>query len=114
MKRTEVPLKPSRSSTRGSRHVLTRTKRSPTRSRSMLPGLVREARLRGRGLLADEDITGGDDSAEVDAAVLVLSNRPKLMAALALLKKGSILVVRWRSDVSRSVYFRNRTPTAGQ
>ena len=54
-------------------------------------------------ILADDDISGGDDSAEVDAAI-VLANRPKLMRALGLLKKGSILVVRWRSRIARSVY----------
>ena len=63
-------------------------------------------------ILPDEDITGGDDSAEVDPAI-VLANRPKLLTALGMLKKGSILVVRWRHRIARACTFRN-TLTGGQ
>ncbi len=51
----------------------------------------------------DRDITGGDDSAEVDAAK-VLQARPGLLAALDSLRRGMVLVVRWRSRLARSVY----------
>lgn len=104
MKRTEVPLKPrviiyARFSPRPDADETLSNAKQIERCRDWCEKHDYEV----EDILADEDITGGDDSAEVDAAV-VLSNRPKLMAALALLKKGSILVVRWRSRIARSVY----------
>lgn len=51
----------------------------------------------------DKDTSGGDDGTEL-APEDILSRRPGLIEALRTMKRGMVLLVRWRSRIARSVY----------
>jgi DNA invertase Pin-like site-specific DNA recombinase len=55
------------------------------------------------GIFQDRAISGGDDDERENPAE-ALANRPGLLDAIRALRKGDVLLVRWRSRIARDVY----------